>query len=75
MGSLRNGAIPVEIQVALTSRWLAGASMFEEMDGHVLAKSTAYVTAHRVIAAINACSTLDCNGPLLKKMLHRRQKT
>ncbi|CAM9584259.1 unnamed protein product, partial [Ectocarpus sp. 8 AP-2014] len=60
MGALRNGAVPVEYQVALTLRWLAGASMYEGMDGHVISRSTAYQTAFRVIAAINKCPQLDC---------------
>ena len=63
MGRLRNGAIPVEFQVAFTLRWLAGASMYEGMDGHVIARSTAYQTAYRVIHAIDACSALDCKWP------------
>ncbi|CAB1107031.1 unnamed protein product [Ectocarpus sp. CCAP 1310/34] len=42
MGLLRNGAIPVEYQVAMTLRWLAGGSTYECMDGHVIARSTAY---------------------------------
>lgn len=63
MGALRNGAIPVEYQVALTLRWLAGASMYEGMDGHVIARSTAYQTAFRVIAALNACPELNCKWP------------
>ncbi|CAN0431183.1 unnamed protein product [Pylaiella littoralis] len=63
MGGLRNGAIPVEYQVALTLRWLAGASMYEGMDGHVIARSTAYQTAFRVIKAINSCAALDCKWP------------
>ncbi|CAM9404269.1 unnamed protein product, partial [Ascophyllum nodosum] len=58
MGALRNGAVPVEYQVALTLRWLAGASMSEGMDGHVIARSTAYQTALRVIKAINNCTKL-----------------
>ncbi|CAM9564571.1 unnamed protein product, partial [Ectocarpus fasciculatus] len=64
MGELRNGAIPVEYQVAMTLRWLAGASIYEGMDGHVIARSTAYATAHRVIDALNACSALDCKWPV-----------
>lgn len=63
MGCLRNGTVPVEFQVALTLRWLAGASMYEGMDGHVLARSTAYQVAHRVIRAVNACNALDCKWP------------
>lgn len=63
MGALRNGAIPVEYQVALTLRWLAGASMYEGMDGHVKARSTAYQTAFRAIAALNACPQLNCTWP------------
>lgn len=64
MGELRNGAIPVEYQVAMTLRWLAGASIYEGMDGHVIARSSAYATAHRVIDALNACSALDCKWPV-----------
>ncbi|CAN0425737.1 unnamed protein product, partial [Pylaiella littoralis] len=63
MGALRNGAVPVEYQVGLTLRWLAGASMYEGMDGHVIARSTAYQTAFRVIKAINDCTELDCKWP------------
>lgn len=63
MGALRNGAVPVEYQVALTLRWLSGASMYEGMDGHVIARSTAYQTAFRVIKAINNCTKLDCKWP------------
>ncbi|CAN0371733.1 unnamed protein product, partial [Pylaiella littoralis] len=63
MGALRNGAVPVEYQVGLTLRWLAGASMYQGMDGHVIARSTAYQTAFRVIKAINDCTELDCKWP------------
>lgn len=63
MGALRNGAVPVEFQVALTLRWLAGASMYEGMDGHVIARSTAYQISGRVINALNACPELDCRWP------------
>lgn len=63
MGNLRNGAVPVEYQVAITLRWLAGASIYEGMDGHVIARSTAYAICHRVIDALNACRALDCKWP------------
>lgn len=63
MGALRNGTIPVEFQVALTLRWLAGGSIYEAMDGHVIARSTAYAIAFRVIRALNACPELDCRWP------------
>ncbi|CAN0283279.1 unnamed protein product [Scytosiphon promiscuus] len=33
------------------------------MDGHVIARSTAYQTAFRVIAAVNACGEMDCRWP------------
>lgn len=63
MGLLRNGAIPVEYQVAITLRWLAGGSIFECMDGHVIARSTAFQITSRVIDALNACPELDCKWP------------
>ncbi|CAN0116879.1 unnamed protein product, partial [Scytosiphon promiscuus] len=53
MGALRNGTIPAEFQVA-------GGSIYEAMDGHVIARSTAYAIAFRVINALNACPDLDC---------------
>lgn len=64
MGGLRNGAIPVEYQLAMALRWLAGASIYEGMDMHVIARSTAYSIVHRVIDALNACSELDCKWPV-----------
>ncbi|CAM9682616.1 unnamed protein product, partial [Ascophyllum nodosum] len=63
MGNLRNGAIPVEYQVAMGVRWLAGASVFELMDGHVIARSKAYAVVRRVIYAMNKLSHLDCVWP------------
>lgn len=69
MGALRNGAVPVEYQVALTLRWLAGASMYEGMDGYVISRSTAYQTAFRVIAAINKCPQLDCKWPQVEDLV------
>lgn len=63
MGDLRNGAIPVEFQVAMTLRFLAGGSVFEVMDGNVIAKSTAYALVHRVIDTINQAQGLDCVWP------------
>jgi len=63
MGRLRNGTIPVEYQVAMTLRWLAGASIFECMDGHVIARSTAYSITSRVLEALVACPELDCKWP------------
>ncbi|CAN0478719.1 unnamed protein product, partial [Ascophyllum nodosum] len=63
MGNLRNGAIPVEYQVAMGVRWLAGASVFELMDCHVIARSTAYAVVRRVINAMNKLSHLDCIWP------------
>ncbi|CAN0160603.1 unnamed protein product [Pylaiella littoralis] len=63
MGSLRNGAVPVEYQVGNTLRWLAGGQMHDIKQGHVIAKSTAYQTAVRVIKAINACEALECRWP------------
>jgi len=62
MGLLRNGTIPVEYQVAMTLRWLAGGSIYECMDGHVIARSTAYCLTSRVISALNACPELNCDG-------------
>ncbi|CAN0413570.1 unnamed protein product, partial [Pylaiella littoralis] len=63
MGRLRNGALPVEYQVGNTLRWLAGGEMHDIKQGHVIAKSTAYQTAARVMKAINACKELDCRWP------------
>jgi len=63
MGLLRNGTIPVEYQVAMTLRWLAGGSIYECMDGHVIARSTAYCLTSRVISALNACPELNCKWP------------
>ncbi|CAN0563439.1 unnamed protein product, partial [Ectocarpus sp. 12 AP-2014] len=63
MGLLRNGAIPVEYQVAMTLRWLAGGSIYECMDGHVIARSTAYHVTSTVINALNACPELNCKWP------------
>ena len=51
MGGLRNIAIPVECQLGVTLRWLAGAAIWKGADGHVMAKSTAYAIVHRVIAS------------------------
>lgn len=64
MGALRNGAVPVEYQLAITLRWLAGASIYEGMDGHVIARSTAYAIVGRVVKALNACCSLDCEWPV-----------
>lgn len=63
MGALRNGAIPVEFQVAITLRFLAGASIFEAMVGHVIARSSAYMVVYRVVDALNACNSLRCVWP------------
>ncbi|CAN0577697.1 unnamed protein product, partial [Ectocarpus sp. 12 AP-2014] len=63
MGALRNGAIPVEFQLAMTLRFLAGGSVFEVMDSNVIARSTAYAIVHRVIDAINQTRQLDCKWP------------
>lgn len=63
MGALRNGAIPVEYQVARALRWLAGGSVYECMDGHVIARSTAYAVVHDVIDALNEAPELVCAWP------------
>lgn len=63
MGGLRNGTIPVEYQLAMTLRWLAGGSIYECMDGHVIARSTAYEVSTRVINALRACPELNCKWP------------
>ncbi|CAB1101963.1 unnamed protein product [Ectocarpus sp. CCAP 1310/34] len=63
MGLLRIGAIPVEYQIAMTLRWLAGGSIYECMDGHVIARSTAYHVTSTVINALNACPELNCKWP------------
>ncbi|CAB1107655.1 unnamed protein product [Ectocarpus sp. CCAP 1310/34] len=63
MGALRNGVIPVEFQLAMALRFLAGGSVFEVMDGNVIARSTAYAIVHRVIDAINQTRELDCVWP------------
>lgn len=34
------------------------------MDGHVIARSTAYAILHRVIDALNACDGLACKWPV-----------
>lgn len=60
MGSLRNGCIPVEFQVAMALRFMAGGSVFEVMDAHGVAKSTAYATVRRVTDAIKQARVLDC---------------
>ena len=64
MGALRNGAVPVEYQLVMTLRWLAGASTCEGMDAHVIARSTACAIVHRVIDALNAIPRLDCKWPV-----------
>ncbi|CAN0503667.1 unnamed protein product [Laminaria digitata] len=64
MGFLRNGAVPVEYQLAVALRWLAGGSIYEGMDGHVIPRSTAYAIVHRVIDALNACDGLACKWPV-----------
>eukprot|EP00903_Cladosiphon_okamuranus_P005785 g5732.t1 len=63
MGLLRNGSVPAEHQVAMTLRWLAGGSIYECMDGHVIARSTAYSITSRVIRAMNSCPELNCKWP------------
>ena len=63
MGALRNGAISVEYPLGVTLRWLAGAAIWEGVDGHVMAKSTTYAIVHRVIAALCACPQLACKWP------------
>eukprot|EP00903_Cladosiphon_okamuranus_P012720 g11892.t1 len=63
MGLLRNGSVPADYQVATTLRWLAGGSIYECMDGHVIARSTAYSIASRVIRAMNSCPELNCKWP------------
>ena len=55
MGLLRNGTIPVEYQVAMTLRLLAGGSIYECMDDHVIGMSTAYYLTSRT-ACITTCS-------------------
>ncbi|CAN0149242.1 unnamed protein product, partial [Laminaria digitata] len=64
MGSLRHGAVPVEYQLAVVLRWLAGGSIFDGMEGHVIARSTAHAILHRVIDALNACDGLACKWPV-----------
>jgi len=63
VGRLRNGAVPVEYQVAMTLRWLAGGSIYECMDGHVIARSTAYAITSHVVRALTACPELNCKWP------------
>ncbi|CAM9474244.1 unnamed protein product [Ectocarpus sp. 4 AP-2014] len=63
MGALRIGVIPVEFQLAMALRFLAGVSIFEVMDGNVIARSTAYAVVRRVIDAINQTRELDCVWP------------
>lgn len=65
MGALRSGAMPVEYQLAIALRWLAGESNYEGgMDGHVIARSTTYAIVHRVNNILNACSRLDGKWPV-----------
>ncbi|CAN0370138.1 unnamed protein product, partial [Ectocarpus sp. 12 AP-2014] len=80
MGALRNGSIPVEFQLAMTLRFLAGGSVFEVMDSNVIARSTAYAIVHRVIDAINQTRQLDCKWPVgddaeAQAELYRRRST
>eukprot|EP00903_Cladosiphon_okamuranus_P008169 g7868.t1 len=63
MGLLRNGTVPAEYQVAMTLRWLSGGSIYECMDGHVIARSTVYSITSRVIRAMNSCPELNCKWP------------
>ncbi|CAM9097321.1 unnamed protein product, partial [Laminaria digitata] len=58
MGALRNGAVPVEFQLAITLRYLAGGSMFDVMADREIAKSTAMAVIHRVVDALNSCESL-----------------
>lgn len=37
-----DGSVPVEFHVAVCLRWLAGGTVYELMDVHVVSKSTAY---------------------------------
>ena len=69
MGTLRNGSIPVEYQLAITLRWLADVSIYDGMDGRVIARSTAYALVHRAIKALNACRDLDCTGSVREDAL------
>lgn len=58
MGALRHGVVPVEFQLAITLRYLAGGSMFDVMDNRQIAKNTAMAVIHRVVDALNSCESL-----------------
>ncbi|CAN0412902.1 unnamed protein product, partial [Scytosiphon promiscuus] len=59
----RNGVIAGEWALAGTLRWLAGASIYEVMDGPRIAKSTAYDMVSRTLDAINECKQLKIRFP------------
>ena len=71
MGGLRNGAIPVEFQLAVALRFLAGGSIYELMDGHCVSKAAAYAVFHRVIDALNECRALDVVWPEGEELEHQ----
>ena len=50
------GRVPKERMVALTLRWLAGASYLDVMDVHGISKATVYGVVDRVVSAINKSS-------------------
>ncbi|CAM9919214.1 unnamed protein product, partial [Hapterophycus canaliculatus] len=80
VGSLRNGAVPVEFQLAMALRFFAGGGVFDVMGSHAIAKSTAYAIIHRVIDAINQTPDLDCLWPeggevSLQNDLYRKRST
>lgn len=59
MGGLRDRSIPVELQLAMTLRFLVGGSIYELMDGRCVSKTAAYEVFHRVFDALNGCRALD----------------
>ena len=60
MGVLRNGVVPVELQLEITLRYLAGGSMFDVMGNQKIGKSTAIAVIHRFEDALNSCESLRC---------------
>ena len=58
MGSKVGGAISVESQVAMTIRWLSGASYLDLFDVHGVSRSTLYMVTERVVDAIISSSSV-----------------
>ena len=65
----RNGTVAGEWAIAGTLRYLAGGSIYEEMDGAHIARSTSYANIQLGLGVILACERLRVKFPQTQQEL------